>query len=105
MFATSFLFIDCGFIISQDKAFFCDEVTLIKKSGAQKSTGFLKDESHFPQTMEVAIGVDCFDLIALAESEADFRLFAGMQLLALISLLGLERSPLDVVAPAAWDAP
>ena len=28
MFATSFLFIDCGFIIPQDKAFFCDEVTL-----------------------------------------------------------------------------
>lgn len=31
MFATSFLFIDCGFIIPQDKVFFCDEVTLIKK--------------------------------------------------------------------------
>ena len=29
MFATSFLFLDCGFIIPQDKAFFCDEVTLI----------------------------------------------------------------------------
>ena len=29
------LFLDCGFIILQDKAFFCDEVTLIKKSGAQ----------------------------------------------------------------------
>ena len=28
------LFLDCGFIIPQDKAFFCDEVTLIKKSGA-----------------------------------------------------------------------
>lgn len=25
------LFLDCGFIIPQDKAFFCDEVTLIKK--------------------------------------------------------------------------
>ena len=32
MFATSFLFIDCGFIIPQDKVFFCDEVTLIKKN-------------------------------------------------------------------------
>ena len=41
--------------------------------------------------MEVAISVDRFDLIALAEGEADLRLFAGMQLLALISLLGLER--------------
>ena len=28
------LFLDRGFIIPQDKAFFCDEVTLIKKSGA-----------------------------------------------------------------------
>jgi hypothetical protein len=28
MFATSFLLIDCGFIIPQYKAFFCDEVTL-----------------------------------------------------------------------------
>ena len=41
--------------------------------------------------MEVAISVDRFDLIALAEGEADLRLFAGMQLLALIALLGLER--------------
>ena len=39
--------------------------------------------------MEVAISVDRFDLIALAEGEADLRLFAGMQLLALIALLGL----------------
>ena len=28
------LFFDCGFIIPQDKSFLCDEVTLIKKSGA-----------------------------------------------------------------------
>ena len=35
------LFLDCGFIIPQDKAFFCDEVTLIdKKSGAQKAPDF-----------------------------------------------------------------
>ncbi len=47
--------------------------------------------------MEVAIGVDRFDFIAIAESEADLRLFAGMQFLALIALLGLERYPLDVV--------
>ncbi len=57
----------------------------------------MKDESRFPQTMEVAIGVDRFDFIALAESEADLRLLAGMQFLALIALLGLERYPLDVV--------
>lgn len=41
--------------------------------------------------MEVAVGVDRLDLIALAESEADLRLFAGMQFLTLIALLGLER--------------
>ena len=57
----------------------------------------MKDESRFPQTMEVAVGVDRFDFIALAESEADLRLLAGMQFLALIALLGLERYPFDVV--------
>ena len=40
MFATSFLFIDYGFIIPQDKVFFCDEVTLIKKIRCFLSTGF-----------------------------------------------------------------
>ena len=44
--------------------------------------------------MEVAVGVDRLDLIALAESEADLRLFAGMQFLTLIALLGVERDPL-----------
>ena len=57
----------------------------------------MKDESRFPQTMEVAVGVDRFDFIALAESEANLRLLAGMQFLALIALLGLERYPFDVV--------
>ena len=47
--------------------------------------------------MEVAVGVDRLDLIALAESEADLRLFAGMQFLTLIALLGLERY--------LWDRP
>ena len=47
--------------------------------------------------MEVAVGVDRLDLVALAESEADLRLFAGMQFLALVALLGVERDPLDVV--------
>ena len=42
--------------------------------------------------MEVAVGVDRLDLIALAESEADLRLFAGMQFLTLIALLGLAVS-------------
>ena len=41
--------------------------------------------------MEVAVGVDRLDLITLAENEADLRLFAGMQFLMLIALLGLER--------------
>ena len=35
------LFLDCGFIIPQDKAFFCDEVTLIKKSGAFGAPDFV----------------------------------------------------------------
>ena len=47
--------------------------------------------------MEVAVGVDRFDFIALAESEADLRLFAGMQFLTLIALFGVEGHPLDVV--------
>ena len=47
--------------------------------------------------MEVAVGVDRLDLVALAEGEADLRLLAGMQFLALIALLGLERYPFDVV--------
>ena len=47
--------------------------------------------------MEVAVGVDRFDLVALAESEADLGLLAGVQLLTLVALLGVERDPLDVV--------
>ena len=47
--------------------------------------------------MEVAVGVDRLDLVALAESEADLGLLAGMQLLALVALFGVEGHPLDVV--------
>ena len=47
--------------------------------------------------MEVAVGVDRLDLVALAESEADLGLLAGVQLLTLVALLGVERDPLDVV--------
>ena len=47
--------------------------------------------------MEVAVGVDRFDLVALAKSEAGLGLLAGVQLLTLIALLGVERDPLDVV--------
>ena len=35
------LFLDCGFIIPQDKSFLCDEVTLIKKSGAFGAPDFV----------------------------------------------------------------
>ena len=52
---------------------------------------------RFPQTVEVAVGVDRFDLVALAESEADLGLLAGVQLLALVALLGVERDPLNIV--------
>ena len=47
--------------------------------------------------MEVAVGVDRFDLVALAESKADLGFLARMQFLALVALLGLERYPFDVV--------
>ena len=47
--------------------------------------------------MEVAVGVDRFDFIALAESEADLRLLARVQFLALVALLGVEGHPLNVV--------
>ena len=47
--------------------------------------------------MEVAVCVDRLNLITLAECKADLGFFAGMQLLALIALLGVERDPLDVV--------
>ena len=47
--------------------------------------------------MEIAVCVDRFDLVALAESEADLGLLAGVQLLTLVALLGVERDPLDVV--------
>ena len=47
--------------------------------------------------MEVAVGVDRFDFIALAESEADLGLLTRMQLLALVALLGVEGHPLNVV--------
>ena len=63
---------------------------------------FYQKRSRFPQTVEVAIGVDRFDLIALAESEADLRFFAGMQFLTLIALLGLERYPFNVVLRQHW---
>ena len=43
------------------------------------------------------IGFFRLDLVALAESEADLGLLAGVQLLALVALLGVERDPLDVV--------
>ena len=58
---------------------------------------FYQKRSRFPQTVEVAVGVDRFDLVALAESEADLGLLAGMQLLALVALFGVEGHPLDVV--------
>ena len=57
----------------------------------------MKDESRFPQTVEVAVGVDRFDFVPLAESEADLGLLAGVQLLALITLFGVEGDPLDIV--------
>ena len=56
---------------------------------------FYQKRSRFPQTVEVAIGVDRFDLVALAEREADLGLLSGVQLLALVALLGVERATGD----------
>jgi len=47
--------------------------------------------------VEVAVGVDRFDFVALAERKADLRLLARVQFLALVALLGVEGHPLDVV--------
>ena len=58
---------------------------------------FYQKRSRFPQTVEVAVGIDRLDFIALAEGEADLRLFAGVQFLALVALLGVERDPLNIV--------
>ena len=47
--------------------------------------------------MEVAVGVDRLDFVALAERKADLRLLARVQFLALVALIGVEGHPLDVV--------
>ena len=47
--------------------------------------------------MEVAVGVDRLDFVALAERKADLRLFARVQFLTLVALLGVEGYPLNVV--------
>jgi len=47
--------------------------------------------------VEVAVGVDRLDFVALAERKADLRLLARVQFLALVALLGVEGHPLDVV--------
>ena len=47
--------------------------------------------------MEVAVGVDRLDFVALAERKADLRLLARVQFLTLIALLGVKGHPLDVV--------
>ena len=46
------LFLDCGFIIPQDKVFFCDEVTLIQKIRRFLGTGFCCIVTFLFQTME-----------------------------------------------------
>ena len=46
------LFLDCGCIIPQDKAFFCDEVTLIQKIRRFLSTGFCCIVTFLFQTVE-----------------------------------------------------
>ena len=52
---------------------------------------------RFPEAVQVAVGVDGFDLVALADGEADLGRFAGLQGLALVALPGLQGDPLNVV--------
>ena len=47
--------------------------------------------------MEIAVGVNAFHLIPFAEGKADLGSVAGVQLLALVALLGVDGNPLDVV--------
>ena len=46
--------------------------------------------------MEVAVCVDRLNLITLAECKADLGLLAGVQLLALVALLGVENGIVHV---------
>ena len=55
---------------------------------------FYQKRSRFPQTVEVAVGIDRLDFITLAESEADLGFLAGAQFLALVALLGVKGHPL-----------
>ena len=52
---------------------------------------------RFPKAVQVAVCVDGLYLVSLADGEADLWSIAGLQELALVALLGLERYPLDVV--------
>jgi hypothetical protein len=51
----------------------------------------------FPEAVEVAVFVYGFHFVAFAQAEASFGSVGGLEHLALIALLGLQRDPLDVV--------
>ncbi len=65
------------------------------RPGRDGSSCFLS--LRFPQTVEVAVLVGGYDLIAGNESEYGFGLIAGLQCLALAPLSGLEHDPFDIV--------
>ena len=47
--------------------------------------------------MDVAVFVDALDLVAGHERKGRLRLVAGLELLALVAVLGLDGDPLDVM--------
>ncbi len=47
--------------------------------------------------MQIAVGVDGFDFITLTDREADLRLHAGFQSLALIAEFCLDGNPLNIM--------
>ena len=73
----------------------------IKTSRAVGTTGgfpySFDRRSCLPEAVQIAVGVDGLDLVALADAEADLGLVAGVQRLALIARLGLEGDPFDIV--------
>ena len=56
----------------------------------------------FPQTMQIAVCIYRFHLVAFAKSETYFRLILRPQHFSLIPLFCLQRNPLDKVFRHHW---
>ena len=57
------------------------DAVLLEPQKSLRFTGFL----GFPQTVQIAVGVNCFDLVALADLEANLRFVTRVQRLPLIA--------------------